>query len=84
MDTSTLVQAFMGIIIMLLGWWNNSLQNRMKRTDDVIDALRENIFAHRENSATHYATKADIQGVNNRLDTITNLILPLTGQHRTG
>lgn len=74
MDTATLVQIFMGVVIMLLGWWNNSLNSRMKRIEETLDKLRDSVFSHREASAKDYATKEDIKGIHNRLDVILTLL----------
>lgn len=60
MDTGTIVQVFMGAIIMLLGWWNSALNGRMKQMEEKIQRVSDTLTDHRLIMAKDYATRDDI------------------------
>lgn len=61
MDTGTIVQVFMGAIIMLLGWWNSSMQGRMKQMEEKIQRVSDTLTDHRLIVAEDYAKSEDIK-----------------------
>lgn len=63
-----------GIIILLLGWWGNHLQNR-------VDAIYSNLGAFEVNVAQNYTTKDDIQTIKRE---ITEDINALRGETKEG